>query len=262
MRALSVVIPTRHESRTIAGFVHRVLRTVADIPLELVVVDDSDTDDTFAVLQQLSAELAGRLVIHHRKEGSVADRTLGTAVVQGIRMAHGEYICVMDADGQHPPELIQTMLSVARRTGADYVGATRYAQGGSAEGLNGVTRKIISRALASIARAMFWFTPIRQLTDPLSGFFLVRRVVVDGVDLRPIGWKISLEVLMRTETKRVAEVPYTFCARQDDDSKATMSQGLLVLRHMATLLLTGSRPKRLVMNRKAEAQLSADLNPT
>ena len=75
------------------------------------------------------------------------------------------------------------------------------------------------------------------MTDPLTGFFLFRRQIVAGVDLQPIGWKISLEVLVRGAVRRPVEVPYTFARRADGDSKATISQGLLVLRHFVVLLL-------------------------
>ena len=234
---VSVVIPSRHEAATIAGFVYRTLRALEGTPAEIIVVDDSDRDNTVAVLQRLREEFGELLVVLHRSQGSVPERTLGTAVVKGIRAARGEFVCVMDADGQHPPELIPTMLARAREIGADYVGGSRYTRGGSAEGLDGITRRGISVGLALVTRLAFLFTPIRSVTDPLSGFFLFRRAIVDRVELRPVGWKISLEVLVRGTARRVAEVPYTFARRADGDSKATISQGLLVLRHMLVLLL-------------------------
>ena len=85
-------------------------------------VDDSDRDNTVEVLKHLQEDLGKQLVILHRPRGSVSQRTLGTAVVTGIRAAAGQFVCVMDADGQHPPEVIPAMIDAARRTGADYVG--------------------------------------------------------------------------------------------------------------------------------------------
>jgi dolichol-phosphate mannosyltransferase len=142
----------------------------------------------------------------------------------------------MDADGQHPPEAIPRMLAAAQLTGADYVGGSRYMPGGSPEGLDGISRKAISLGLALLARLVFLLTPVRTLTDPLSGFFLFRRSIVQGVDLKPIGWKISLEVLVRSQARRVTEIPYTFAARTQGASKASVQQGLLVLCHMLVLL--------------------------
>jgi dolichol-phosphate mannosyltransferase len=241
---VSVVIPTRHEARTIGAFLYRALAALDGLDAEIVVVDDSDRDNTVEVLERLREELAGRLVVIHRPKGSVPDRTLGTAVVTGIRAARGAYVCVMDADGQHPPEAVRGMLETARRTGAEYVGGSRYLPGGSAAGLDGPARKAISRGLANAARAAFAGTPVRRLTDPLSGFFLFRRSLADGVALRPVGWKISLEVLVRGRVRRVAEVPYAFARRADGESKATLGQGLLVLRHMVGLLLGLAGPRR------------------
>jgi dolichol-phosphate mannosyltransferase len=237
---LSVVIPTRHEARTIAAFLRRIRRALEGIPAEIVVVDDSDLDTTLAVLCSQYNANGDCLKVFHRPRGSVPERTLGTAVVMGIHAAQGTYVCVMDADGQHPPELIPVMLYAARDSHAEYVGGSRYLAGGSPEGLSLPARKAISRGLALMARCVFVRTPIRRMTDPLSGFFLFRREIVESVCLRPIGWKISLEVLVRCRVKRIVEVPYVFAKRTDGDSKAGISEGLLLLRHMFALLLPSS----------------------
>jgi dolichol-phosphate mannosyltransferase len=243
---VSLVIPTRHESATIRGFLNRAFAALRGIPAEIIVVDDSDHDDTFRVLLRVREELGDRLVVLHRERGSVSERTLSTAVVAGIRKTRGEFVCVMDADGQHPPEAIPTMLAVAHQAGADYVGGSRYMRGGSAEGLDGATRKAISRGLGLVARLAFLLTPIRNVSDPLSGFFLFRRAIVDGVDLRPIGWKISLEVLVRSRAHRLAEVPYVFAKRGDGNSKATIREGLLVLHHILVLLVSLAGVRRFL----------------
>lgn len=244
---LSVIIPTRHEASTIDGFLERLFLALEGIPAEVVVVDDSDRDNTVELLQRARERIGDRLAVAHRAPGSVAERTLGTAVVDGMRLARGRYLCVMDADGQHPPDTIPLMLATARRTGVDYVGASRYVSGGSAEGLNGIARKAISRGLALFTRLVFMFTPIWRMTDPLSGFFLVPRATVDGVDLKPIGWKVSLEVLGRGRCRHVAEVPYRFAARSDGASKASAREGLQLLFHIAALLRARTAVRRFMM---------------
>src|SRR5262245_10141351 len=144
---VSVGLPPRHEADTIEAFLARLLRALEGIPAEVVVVDDSDRDDTAGVLLRLRERLGlgEALVVRHRPAGSVPERTLGTAVVEGVRAARGTYVCVLDGDGQHPPEAIPELLAAARRTGADYVGASRYLPGGSAAGLDGRLRKAVSR---------------------------------------------------------------------------------------------------------------------
>ena len=137
---------------------------------------------------------------------------------------------------QHPPDVIPALLQMARQRGADYVGASRYVHGGSSSGLDGFSRKAVSQGLALVARVVFAFTPVRHTTDPLTGFFLFRRSLVDEVALHPIGWKISLEILVRGRPRRVCEVPYVFASRVDGNSKASLNQGLLVGRHILVLL--------------------------
>jgi dolichol-phosphate mannosyltransferase len=240
---VSLVIPTRHEASTIEAFLERTFQALDGIASEIIVVDDSDRDNTVEVLERVQARRPDHIVVLHRPQGSVGDRTLGTAIVTGLQEARGTYACVIDADGQHPPEAIPQMLAAAQDTEADYVGASRYVTGGSAEGLEGTSRKLISIGLALTTRLAFLFTPIRTMTDPLSGFFLFRRSIAEHVELRPIGWKIGLEVLARCRPQRVVEVPYRFSPRAGGDSKATIAQGLQVLRHIVVLVLSqlGSR---------------------
>jgi dolichol-phosphate mannosyltransferase len=153
---------------------------------------------------------------------------------------------VLDADGQHPPEVIPKLIETAEQTDAEYVGASRYVGGGDPRGLDGISRKAISRGLAMTARLAFVGTPIRTMTDPLTGFFLFRRSLVADAVLTPIGWKISLEVLVRSRASKLTEVPYTFARRADGESKASFSQGLLVLRHIAALLFSLAGVQRFV----------------
>jgi dolichol-phosphate mannosyltransferase len=254
---LSVVIPTRHEAKTIEAFLRQTFAALEGIPAEVIVVDDSDHDDTPAALQRVHERVGDCLVVEHRPQGSVPERTLGTAVVRGIRLARGELVCVMDADGQHPPEVIPVMLGAARRTGAEYVGGSRYLPGGSAEGLGGLGRRLISLCLAYGTRLAFVLTPIRRLSDPLSGFFLFRRAIVDGIDLRPIEWKISLEVLVRSRVERIAEVPYGFLPREGGESKASVKPGLLLVRHILVLVLADI-VARLARGRNDEGRVTND----
>jgi dolichol-phosphate mannosyltransferase len=134
--------------------------------------------------------------------------------------------------------VVSRLIATAQEAGAEYVGASRYLAGGSSEGLDGFSRKAISRGLALTTRLAFVGSPIRSVTDPLTGFFLFRRSLVHGIALEPIGWKISLEVLVRSRASKLVEYPYAFAARADGDSKATFAQGLLVLRHIMTLLFS------------------------
>jgi dolichol-phosphate mannosyltransferase len=230
---LSVVIPTRNEAANLPGLVERLSAALAGIQAELCFVDDSD-DDTAAQLERLSSASGG--AVHCRlRRGAERAGGLSTAVVAGLRMASGTYVCVMDADLQHPPELIPAMLTAATG-GAGLVVASRYVRGGSRGGLDGAGRRLVSRAATAVARGLF--TEARRSTDPLSGFFLCRRALADGIEFRPVGFKILLELLVLLPREvRVEDVPLRFMPREHGSSKASARQGLLYLRHLRSLFL-------------------------
>ena len=123
----------------------------------------------------------------------------------------------------------------AADAGADLVVASRYVSGGSAGGLAGLSRHLVSRAAGAVARVLFH--EARQSTDPLSGFFLCRRRLIDGIEFRPVGFKILLELLVCVPGLRVVDVPLRFQARAAGSSKASARQGLLFLRHLTSLFL-------------------------
>lgn len=226
---LSLIIPTFNERANIAPLVAGIRAALADVSWEALFVDDS-ADGTDALIARLAAADA-RLRLLHRP---VNHGGLAGAVVDGIALARGDYICVLDADLQHPPATIPALLAAARAADADIVVASRYIPGGSAGGLNGPLRHATSVSLKWLSRAAF---PRRLagVSDPLGGFFLVRREVVQGVPLRPVGYKILLEILVRGRWRRLCEVPYRFQPRRHEASKADLRQGLHFLRHLAIL---------------------------
>jgi len=229
---LSVVIPTRNEAATAPLLITRLNEALTGISAQLIFVDDSDDDTPGVVGRSAEASRISIELIH--REGAARRGGLSTAAVAGIRAAAGEYVCIMDADLQHPPQLVNSLLKRAEETGADIVIASRYVRGGSDEGLGGPSRKVISRAAKWLAKAAF-FERIHSVKDPLSGFFLVRRSVLNKATLRPIGFKILLDILIRSEWTGIQEVPLQFAARAGGASKATMKQGKDYLLHVLSL---------------------------
>ena len=142
---------------------------------------------------------------------------------------------MLDADLQHPPEVIPRLLAAAERDEADLAVASRYCGTGRADGL-GPARALISTACGSAAKLLF---PLRLcgVTDPMSGFFLIRRSAVNLDELRPRGFKILLELLVRHGGLRTTEVPYTFADRHAGESKGTLREGLTYLGSLADLRL-------------------------
>jgi dolichol-phosphate mannosyltransferase len=228
---LSVVIPTRNEAENLGPLWTRLEAALGGIDAEVCFVDDSD-DSTPSALASLEATHAGvRCLL---RQGAERSGGLSTAVVAGLHMARGDLVCVMDADLQHPPELIPEMLAAADG-GADLVVASRYTAGGSAGGLAGASRHLVSRVAGMAARILFH--EARQSTDPLSGYFLCRRRLIDGIEFRPVGFKILLELLVCVPQLRVVDVPLRFQPRVSGSSKASARQGVLFLRHLSSLFL-------------------------
>ena len=226
---VSLVIPTRNEANNVQPLVDRVTAALGATPFEICFVDDSDDTTGDLLLALTQSNPAIRSVLRH---GADRKGGLSTAVVAGLRMARGRYVCVMDADLQHPPELLPVLLAEAEH-GADLVVASRYAPGGSREGLGSAVRRMVSRGATDVARLLF--NEARQSSDPLSGYFLCRRALIDGIEFRPVGFKILLELLVCVPDMRVVDVAVTQAPRAEGVSKATARQGLLYLRHLRSL---------------------------
>jgi len=180
---------------------------------EIVVVDDDSPDKTWEVAQACCARYPQLRVIRRTNEA----RGLSPSVVEGWNGARGELLGVMDADLQHPPEVLGALWRAFDDASVDVVIASRYAANGARLRWNPL-RKWISRGASNLAQAVL---PVEAqgVTDSMSGFFVLRRRVIDGAALQPTGYKILLEVLHRGRYRRVAEVPYQFGSRYRGSSK-------------------------------------------
>lgn len=226
----SIVIPTYNERDNVQALLDRLAAVLPAQRTEIIFVDDS-TDDTPAVIEACAVDCPIPVTVHHRNTPSGG---LGGAVVEGFRLARGEWVVVMDGDLQHPPETVAELVDSGIRDGADVVVASRYVAGGRSDGLAGRYRHLVSRGSTLITK-LFFYTSLTQVSDPLSGFFAVRRSSLDIDDLQPEGYKILLEYLVRNRPGRVVEVPFTFEARLAGDSKASLAEGLRFVRHLGLL---------------------------
>ncbi|MFI2372864.1 glycosyltransferase [Streptomyces sp. NPDC018833] len=229
--AVTLVIPTFNESGNIRELLRRISESVpARLPCEVVFVDDS-TDDTPDVIRSAAQDCAFPVSVLHRGE---AVGGLGGAVVEGMKQAGSEWIVVMDADLQHPPAVVPELVAAGERASADLVVASRYIRGGSREGLAGGYRIAVSRGATWLTKALFP-RRLRGVSDPMSGFFAIRRSVVTADVLRPLGYKILLELAVRCRPETVAEVPFVFQDRFAGESKSTAREGMRFLGHLAGL---------------------------
>jgi dolichol-phosphate mannosyltransferase len=223
---ISIIVPTYNESGNVSTLVHRIDNALSDRRYEIVFVDDDSPDSTAAKVTLLSDKYPVKAIVRKDKRG------LASAVVEGFSHISGDIVAVMDADLQHPPNAIPGLISEIEN-GADLAIASRYVPGGKVTGLNPV-RKLVSRGATFIAHLLLPAT--RDIKDPMSGFFAFDRGVVENIDLKPIGFKILLEILTMGKYRNVAQVPITFAARDQGQSKLSVGQQLDYLKHIFSLM--------------------------
>jgi dolichol-phosphate mannosyltransferase len=247
---LTIVVPTYNERGRIAELADAVCAVFREhaIDGELVIVDDNSPDGTGEVADELAARLPVRVVHRAGKLG------LGSAVMEGFGAARTGIVGVMDADFSHPPTVLPRLLSHMTSTGADVVVGSRYISGGAAENWP-LLRLGMSRLACILARPL---TPVRDAT---SGFFLIRRAIVQGVQVQAGGFKILLELLMRAPVKTVAEVPYVFVDRTTGESKMSTREAMgyfTQLRQLYGLKLSGRSPRPRYLRRMGSGGSSRD----
>ncbi len=223
---ITVIVPTYNERENVAALVRRVAATLSHYSYEILIIDDNSADGTAELARSLANKYPIKVIVRRDKRG------LASAVVDGIGYASGQVIGVMDADLQHPPEVIPDLVKEIEE-GADIAIASRYAKGGSSAGWS-LTRKIISRGAIIIAHLLLPAT--RKVSDPMSGFFMFRKSVVSEAHLQPTGYKRLLEILMEGKFQKTGEVPYTFATRDRGASKLNTRQQVDYLRHVFSLM--------------------------
>lgn len=226
---ISLVIPTYNEAEAIQEALRRAaaaLRSAGE-EFELIVVDDSSADGTAELAESLARELPVRVLRRAGRSG------LATAVLEGWKVARGNLLGVMDADLQHPPEVLRDLVRSLNSSGVDLAIASRYTAGGGTVDWSWV-RRLISRGATHLAVSVLPWT-LADVTDPMSGMFVVRASALNGVQLDPIGYKILLEVLAKCQYRDRVEVPYVFGQRGRGTSKLGLRQYLEYLLHLARL---------------------------
>ena len=238
---VSIVLPTYNESKNIQEMVGRLTRVLDGAfpgAYEIIVVDDDSPDRTWEIAQSLTDQYPQLRVMRRRQE-----RGLSTAVIRGWQAARGALLGVIDADLQHPPEIAVDLCAEIGR-GADLAVASRHVEGGGVSDWS-VLRRILSRA-AQVLGLMILPGVVGRVSDPMSGFFVIRRTAIQGVVLNPLGYKILIEVLGRGRFRWIGEVPYVFQERVQGESKVTRRVYVDYLRHLVRLRLSTLPVNRFV----------------
>lgn len=216
---LGLVIPTLNEAGNIPVLLDRISESLSalDIDYEIIVVDDNSQDGTAEVAEQY-ARKDPRVRVYVRE----GERGLAGAVIHGWERTDADLLGVIDADLQHPPEVLPSLLTPVL-DGADIAIASRYANGNGVSDWNKF-RLFVSRA-GTLATAPLQRKDLR-VKDPLSGFFIVRRECLQDVKLQPEGFKILLEILVKGRIHKAVEVPFRFGSRHAGESKASFKVAL------------------------------------
>ena len=216
---VSIIIPTYNESQNIL----KILKSIGDILppkilTEAIVVDDNSPDGTGKIVENYLKnfkKITGYTIdVIHR----TAKKGLSSAILNGIQQAKGDTIVVMDSDFSHPPQIIPRMVDALKKYRCDIVVASRYVKGGKISNWS-LKRKFLSKIATSIAKKGLGV----QAADPMSGFFAFKRPIIKGLKFDAIGFKMLLEILVKTRGANVREIPYTFTDRKLGSSKVSLS---------------------------------------
>ena len=212
---LSIIVPTYNEAQNLPELFNRIRASLKDVPYEIIVVDDNSPDGTAGIAEKLRKHEEVKVYKRNCRMG------LTSAILDGVRLAESSLIAVMDADLQHPPELLPMMLKKIDE-GYDIVIASRYVKGGQIIGWS-LIRRAISRGAIALAHLLLPKT--RSVKDPVSGFFLVKKEIIRNLKaVNPSGFKILLEILTRASCGSIAEVPYVFTSRRRGESKLSLKE--------------------------------------
>jgi|tagenome__1003787_1003787.scaffolds.fasta_scaffold20963216_3 dolichol-phosphate mannosyltransferase len=245
---VSVVIPTLRERANLEKLLPRLFETLdrADIRTEIIIVDDDSRDGTDDLCEQLSARHPLRLITRRDVRG------LASAVIRGLQESKGEIFVVMDADLSHPPEAVPDLVDSIRSPFCDIAIGSRYVNGGSVDPSWSWFRRLNSKVATLLAKGL------TEAADPLAGFFAIRRdTFLRATELRPLGYKVLLELIVRCDCRDIFEVPIAFRDRKLGTSKLSAGQIWLYLRHLTRLYAAHFSARRMGTRHVSAAQSTA-----
>ncbi len=223
---LSLVIPTYNEKENIQKLIKKIQAEFRENKIngEIIAVDDNSPDGTGQILDKISKQSKNIRVIH--RKGKLG---LSSAVLDGWKIAKGRVLGVMDADLSHPPEKIKELFQAIEKGEADFTIGSRYIKGGKIKGWN-FKRKLMSKTATLLARV---YTKVK---DPMTGFFMIKRDCIKGVEINPKGFKILLELIIKADYKKIKEIPIIFVNRIGGKSKAGAKEILYYLQNLTGYL--------------------------
>ena len=216
MLNVSLIIPTYNEAKNIPFLIEEIFASVdkSKINLEFIIVDDNSPDGTGKIAEDLADKYPIRVIHRAGKLG------LGTAVIEGFKLSDRKYVGAMDGDMSHNPNILNRM--IVSLTDNDIVMGSRFKEGSKVEKW-GLHRRMIS------GTGVFMAKILAGVNDPLSGYFFMKKGVIEGINLKTKGYKILLEILVKGNYDKVEEFPYTFRMRKHSMSKLNTKEFMLFL---------------------------------
>ena len=221
---ISIVIPVFNESEHLPNLLERIIKVGFDDQFEIIVVDDSYDDLTQKSAEPYKNKCTLQVIRRGKRLG------LSSAVIKGFENASGNFLICMDGDGSHPPEVISELVKFLKNS-EKMVVASRHVPGGGSSTEWSIIRKLISKICTVLVR------PITKIKDPMSGFFAISREFFETVrgDLKPLSYKIGLEIAVKGNLKSIKEVPFKFEERKAGSSKVNISVILGMIYHFFLL---------------------------
>lgn len=212
---LSIIVPTYNESQNIVRMLDSIAETLSPYKgSEIIVVDDNSPDGTAEMAKSHAKIISTKKKIRIEIISRNGKFGLSSAIIKGVQYASGDFLVIMDSDFSHPPQVIPSIIQALQDSNYDIVIASRYVKGGSIIGWP-FKRRLMSKGATKIAQYGLGI----DVKDPVSGFFAFRRDIISGLKFDAIGYKMLLEILVKTKGARVKEIPYTFTNRRIGASK-------------------------------------------
>jgi len=231
MVKFSIVVPAFHEAENLKPLTERIFSALhvkkMDKESELIIVDDNSNDGSVEVIQNLQKKgYPVRIIVRTTEKG------LSSAVIRGFNESNGDYLLCMDADLQHPPEKVPELFESLLVNQVEFVIGTRYGVGAEVDKDWPLYRRIISKGARMLAR------PLTPLSDPMTGFFAISREAYErAMNVSSLGFKICMELYVKSEVKKHAEVSIVFGVRNAGESKLTGKVILHYLNHLLQLYM-------------------------